>query len=129
MHTIEKKQLVQEPIAPETHKLAEAIYSTYLTNKKDSYMLIPMSRFYNLFGLEQSAASLEKIVDIFIDLTEPILIEDFEFRAKRYPNIILTFCDFKIIKQEDDMFIEIELSEMYLEALKKYILNPYLEIK
>lgn len=129
MQTIQKKQLIKAPIAKETQTLAEVIYNTYLTNKQDPYMLIPIKKFYKLFDLENSDASIELVIDIFIDLTEPIFIEEFEFRAQKYKNIILTFCTFKFIKQENDIFLEIELNEMYLEALKRYISEPYLEIR
>ncbi|WP_345993459.1 hypothetical protein [Sulfurimonas sp. HSL-1716] len=129
MQTIDKKRLIKEPLDKDTLKLAQAIYSTYIANEKDPYMYISLKRLFNLFGFDDSSASLSKIIEIFIDLTEPIAVENFEYGGRKYPKIILTFCTFEEIQKDGDGHMEIELNEMYLEAMKNYMLDPFLDIK
>jgi len=127
--TIEKQDLIKEPLSKNTLKLAQSIYSTYIVNEKDPYMYISLKKLYNLFGFDDSAESLEKLLEIFVDLTEPIAVKEFEYERKKYPVKILTFCTFTEIEKDGDGHMEIELNEMYIEAMKNYMKNPFLEIK
>ena len=129
MQTIEKQELIKEPLASKTLKLAESIYSTYVVNEKDPYMQISVEKLYKLLGLENEANPFKALMNIFVDLTEPIIVRNFEYKIKKYPQMILSFCTFKEIKEEGKHMIEIELNEMYLEAMKNYMLNPFLEVK
>ena len=129
MQTIEKQHLIKEPLEKETLKLAQAIYSTYIVNEKDPYMSIPVEKLYTLLGFEKTPDSLNKLIDVFVDLTEPIAVREFEYMGKRYEEIILTFCDFKIIEQDGHKQMEIEVNEMYLKAMKYYMTDPFLDIK
>ena len=129
MQTIEKQHLIKEPLEKETLKLAQAIYSTYIVNEKDPYMSIPVDKLYTLLGFEKTPDSLNKLIDVFVDLTEPIVVREFEYMGKRYEEIILTFCDFKIIEQDGHKQMEIEVNEMYLKAMKYYMTDPFLDIK
>ncbi len=128
MEIIKRSDIIKGSINEDTKILAQSLYSTYITNVKNTYICANIDKFYRLFGLEDNAASLKKIVAIFVDLTEPIMIDNFEFRNKKYKNIILSFCTFDFIQKSGVQLIEIQINEMYLEALKRYILNPYLEV-
>ena len=126
---IEKQHLIKEPLDKDVQKLAQSIYSTYIVNEKDPYMYISLEKLYNLFNLDKSPASLDRINEIFMDLTEPIAVKDFEYEGKKYPEKILTFCTFTEVEKDGDGHMEIELNEMYLHALKYYMIDPFLEVK
>ena len=125
---VTKKDLIQKPVAKETKVLAQSLYSTYLSNGCDPYIFEPVNKFYDLFGFSDKDASLNRLLTIFMDLTEPILLEYFEFNTKRYSNLILTFCNYKILHHMHQIYLEIEIDERYLEALKSYVLDPYLKV-
>lgn len=123
-----KRNLIQKPITSDAKILAQSLYSTYVSNDYDPYIFEPIDKFYHLFTFEAGDDPLEKLSNIFIDLTEPILLEQFEFNAKQYSNLILTFCSYKIVKHNQQVFLEVEIDERYLEALKHYIIDPFLHI-
>lgn len=129
MQTITKQPLIKEPLSKDAKRLALSIYSTYVMQDEESYMYISLDKLYHLFELPKTHDSLERIIEIFMDLTEPIAVKDFEYKGKKHPEIILTFCNFKVIEKDGDDHMEIEINEMYLEAMKNYMLDPFLEIK
>lgn len=123
MQTIEKQQLIKEPL-----KLAQVIYGTYVANDEDPYMYMPLKRLYALFGLDDSSESRERVLGMFLELMEPIQVKDFEFFGKNYSEIVLEFCSFNEIEKDGELYMEIELNEMYLEAMKNYMIDPFLEV-
>ncbi|MBU0631955.1 hypothetical protein KKA17_04860 [bacterium] len=125
---IEKQQLIKEPLDKDTLKLAQVIYSTFVANDDDPYMYIPLKRLYALFGLDDSSRSRERVLEMFLELMEPIKVQDFEFLGKKYPEKILEFCAFNEIEKDGELYMEIELNEMYLEAMKNYMTDPFLEV-
>jgi len=125
---VTKKDLIKKPVAKDTRILAQSLYSTYLSNERDPYIFKPVNKFYDLFGFNDEDASLSRLLAIFMDLTEPIFLEQFEFNAKRYSNLILTFCNYKILHHMHQIYLEVEIDERYLEALKSYVLDPYLKV-
>lgn len=125
---IVKKGLVLKPVAKETKILAQSLYSTYVSNGGNPYIFEPIDKFYKLFGFADNDDSLAKLLDIFVDLTEPILLEYFELNAKQYSSLILTFCDYKLVRHKRNFFMEVDIDERYLEALKRYVANPYLKV-
>lgn len=125
---VTKKDLIKKPVAKDTRILAQSLYSTYLSNERDPYIFEPVNKFYDLFGFNDEDASLSRLLAIFMDLTEPIFLEQFEFNAKRYSNLILTFCNYKILHHMHQIYLEVEIDERYLEALKSYVLDPYLKV-
>ena len=127
--TIEKQHLIKEPLDKDALKLAQSIYSTYIVNEKDPYLDISLDKLYRLLGLDNSPSSLERLIEVFVDLTEPIIVEDFEYGGKKFPEKILTFCTFNEVEKDGIVYMEIELDEMYLAAMKNYMIDPFLDVK
>ncbi len=126
---IEKQELVKSPLSKESLKLAQSLYSTYIQSDKESLMSIPCSKLYHLFGLSDTPFSSSKLLEIFDDLNEPMMVHDFIYKGKKYPEIVLTFCEYEKVYKDGMNYLLIQLNEMYLEAMKNYMLHPFLEIK
>ena len=127
---INKQELIKATFSDDALKLAQSLYSTSTLNDKKTLMHVPLKKLYHLFGLSDSVSSSERILEIFADLNEPIMIHDFVYRGKKHPTIVLTFCEYeKIVKDDMECCMRIEINEMYLYALKHYMLHPFLEIK
>ena len=124
-----KQELIKEPLSNEALKLAQSLYSTYLQNDKEPSICAYLDKLYHLFNLDDTTSSSKIILEIFEDLNEPVMVHDFVYRGKRYSEIMLTFCDYEKILKDNMECIRIEINEMYLEALKNYMLHPFLEIK
>ena len=130
MMTINKQELIKAPLSDDAMKLAQSLYSTYILNNKEPSMCVSLKKLYHLFGLSDVDSSVGIIYEIFADLNEPVMVHDFDYRGKKYSTIVLTFCDYeKILKDELESCMRIEINEMYLYALKNYMLHPFLEIK
>ena len=130
MVKIEKQELIKTPLSDDALKLAQSLYSTYILNNKEPSMCVSLKKLYHLFGLSDADSSLEKIFEIFADLSEPVMVHDFVYRGKKYSTVVLTFCKYeKIVKDDMESCMRIEMNEMYLDVLKNYMLHPFLEIK
>ena len=128
MQQSDEAQLIKEPVAKDTKKLAQALYDRYEQNGKNPKMTIPVNKLCKLFGFDDSPASRAMLETIFLDLTEPIFVEDFAYVGKRYSNIMLYFCSFENIEKEGDSLIIIVLNEMFFEAMQRYFeINPYFQ--
>lgn len=126
---IDKQELVKSPLSKESLKLAQSLYSTYIQSDKESLMSISCSKLYHLFELIDSPFSSDKLLKIFDDLNEPIMVHDFVYKGKKYPEIVLTFCEYEKVYKDGMHYLLITLNEMYLEAMKNYMLYPFLEMK
>ncbi|MCW8839279.1 MAG: hypothetical protein OQJ77_02175 [Thiovulaceae bacterium] len=121
IHKIQKQKLLNEPLSDEAIKLALAIYNTYLENE-DLEMQINISKLFNLFKLHATNDSLAYIKNIFMELTEPIIVKNFKFYNNLYPMRIVTFCIYTF----HDKYVNIELSEEFLEVEKNYMIDNFL---
>lgn len=121
MARIEKQELIRGTLSKDALKLAQSLYSTYLLNDEEPFINTSVTKLCGMLG----DISKEKLDEIFTELNEPIMIKDFSFRGKFFSQIVLQFCKYKY----DGNVLQIELSEKYLEAMKNYMLHPFLEIK
>lgn len=121
MARIEKQELIRGVLSKDALQLAQALYSTYLLSDRDPSIKTSVSKLCRLLG----NISQERLEEIFSELNEPIMVKDFTFRGKFFSRIVLQFC--KYTHDGEDLLIE--LSESYLEAMKNYMLDPFLEIK
>jgi len=126
---IEKQELLKTALSGDALKLAQSLYSTYLLNSKESSMVVPLDRLFHLFGLSDTPNSLGRVIEILEELGEPILVQNFFFRGEKYSQIFLTFCDYEELYKDGIKSMLIIINEMYLEAIKNYMLHPFLEIK
>ena len=117
-----KQKLLSEPISDDALKLARAIYFTYLTNESDLYLEIKLSSIMKLLHLHSNKETIEEIHKLLRELNEPLAIKDFNFYGKFYPLRFVVFCKYKINKD----ILEIELSEEFLYAEQKYMLDSFL---
>lgn len=129
MAKIEKQELILTPLSANAVKLAQSLYSTYMLSDQEISMSIPWHKLYHLFGLNDESGSQKRIFSIFEELNEPIMVHDFMYRGKKYPQMVLTFCDYEKIQEGEISCLQIEINEIYLEVLKNYMLHPFLEIK
>ncbi|WP_373069942.1 hypothetical protein [Sulfurimonas sp.] len=121
IHKIIKQQLLHEPLSEDAVKLGRALYNTFLDNGELD-MHIELSKLFKLFKLPASNESLSYIKSIFIELTEPIIVKNFKFWNDVYPIRIVTFCLYTF----GDDFVDIELSEEFLEVEKNYMIDRFL---
>jgi len=123
LHTIEKQQLLYEPISPDALKLARAIYNTYLENDKDLFMEIKVKTIFNLLNLQSGVKALSYVKYLLEELNEPICVKNFKFYGTTYKMRFVIFCNYHI---KDEM-IEIDLNEEFLHVEEEYMLDPFLK--
>jgi hypothetical protein len=121
MHKIKKQELLHEPLSEDAVKLGRAIYNTFLENG-ELEMKVEISKFFKLFKLPATNESLQQIKDIFIELTEPLVVKNFKFWAEIYPIRIVTFCLYTF----EGNYVNIKLSEEFLEVEKNYMIDNFL---
>ena len=121
IHKIKKQQLLHEPLSDDAIKLGRAIYNTFLDNG-ELEMRVEISKFFKIFKLPATHESLQYIKDLFIELTEPLVVKNFKFWNDLYPIRIVTFCLYTF---EDD-YVNISLSEEFLEVEKNYMIDNFL---
>jgi hypothetical protein len=121
IHKIKKQQLLHEPLSDDAVKLGRAIYNTFLENGELD-MHIEISKLFKLFKIPATNESLAFIKNVFIELTEPIIVKNFKFWNDVYPIRIVTFCLYTF----EDNYVNIELSEEFLEVEKNYMIDNFL---
>ena len=109
-------------------KLANAIYNTYLLDKYP-YLHIPVNRLCGMFGLDFSKASTDRLREIFEELNEPIVVTNFQYGSKVHDWTVLQFCEFEKNWEDGDAYIDIYLEEMYVEAIKRFMEKPFINIR
>ena len=124
---------VQNPFATvdlsdEAIKLANAIYNTYLLDKYP-YLHIPVERLCGMFGLGFSKESTDHLRKVFEELNEPIVVTDFQYGSKVHRWTVLQFCEFEKKWEDGDAYIDIYIEEMYIEAMKRFMEKPIVNIR
>jgi len=121
MHTVKKQQLLMEPLSNNALKLARALYHTYKKDE-DLYIKASLKVICSIFKIDTSSHSIKFLVDIFEELNEPIMVQNFKFYTKKYDRKFLTFCKYKITSES----VEVMLNEEFLYAEKEYMLDNFL---
>ncbi len=107
--------------------LANAIYNTYVL-EDDPELVISVDRLYAAFRYARAKESYDYINHLFTQLNEPIAVSDFEYRGTIYGWKILEFCKFTKPWQEADDYLELEINEMYLAAMGRFMDEPFLKL-
>lgn len=123
LHTIEKQQLLYEPISQDALKLARAIYNTYIENDKDLFMEIKIKTIFNLLNLQSGVKALSYVKHLLEELNEPLCVKNFKYYADTYKMRFVVFCSYHI----KDETIEIELNDEFLHVEEEYMLDPFLK--
>ena len=107
--------------------LANALYNTYVL-EDDPELEISVDRLYAAFRYARAPESYKYLIHLFMELNEPIAVSDFEYRGTIYGWKILEFCTFDKPWQEADDYIELQINEMYLAAMGRFMEEPFLKL-
>ncbi len=119
---IKKNNLLHEELSEDALRLARAIYNTHIENGRRLDMEVKYKSIYSLLNIEESIDSINYIKTLFIELNEPICVNNFKYKHKTYPMRFVVFCNCTFT----DIAVELELSEEYLEVEAKYMLDAFL---
>ncbi|MEA3374040.1 MAG: hypothetical protein U9Q62_10195 [Campylobacterota bacterium] len=117
-------------LSPEAKRLANAIYNTYI-QEKYPYIDIPVKRLYQMFctdSFTHSKSEFEHLLEIFEELNEPVALINFKYGSKTYDWKMIQFCEFESDWKPGDEYVEIQLNEMYIAAMKEYMDEPFLPL-
>lgn len=120
--------MVMAPLSSESIKLATAIYNTYIA-ENDPYLSIPLESLCRLFNLENSHDTYAHLQELFAELNEPVLIENFVFRGQHYKWEPVSFCSFDEDWKEGDEFLEITINELFLAVMKERMSEPFIPLR
>ena len=123
-----KNPFANVDLSDEAIKLANAIYHTYLLDKYP-YLHIPVQRLCAIFGLEFDKEATDRLREIFEELNEPIVVTDFQYGSKVHDWTVLQFCEFEKRWEEGDAYVDIYLEEMYVEAMKRFMEKPFVNVR
>jgi len=110
-------------------KLANAIYNTYIYEGKNPYLDLSVKRLCAMYKLQDTEEAHLFIKNVFEELNEPAVVENFKYLGKMIDWKVITFCEFEHVWRDEDAFIEVNVNEMYLAAMEKFMKDPYLPFK
>ena len=122
LHKIKKQKLLAEPFSEDALKLIKAIYYTYIELGEELNLELQLQTVEQLLKLENTEQSKKYITELLEEINEPLVVKDFKFYTEVYPMRFLVFCSYTI----EDEILNIEISEEYLLAEKKYMLDSFL---
>lgn len=122
------KIMYMQALSPECIKLATAIYNTYVA-EGEPYLSIPQKHLCKLYGLSNSHETYMYLQELFAELNEPVLLEDFVFRGKMYKWETISFCSFDEEWKEGDEFLEITINELFLAVMKERMAEPFIPLR
>lgn len=120
--------MVMAPLSPECVKLATAIYNTYIA-EGEPYLSIPLEGLCRLFHVNNSHDTFIHLQELFTELNEPVLIENFVFRGHMYVWETVSFCSFDEVWEEGDESIEITINELFLAVMKERMAEPFIPLR
>ncbi|MEA3523890.1 MAG: hypothetical protein U9R50_13080 [Campylobacterota bacterium] len=109
-------------------KLANAIYQTYLV-EDNPYLTLSVARLCDIYALEHSKETISFFKELFEELNEPVVIENFTYEKKLYKWLAIEFCSFEEVWHDEDEFIDILLNEMFLAAMQKLMPKAFIIFK
>lgn len=109
-------------------KLANAIYQTYVI-EEDSHLTLNVARLCEVFGFRHTHETIAYFKMLFEELNEPVVVTDFHYNNHRYKWLVLTFCSFEAPWNDEDSHIYIALNEIFLQAMRELMAEPYISFK
>ena len=109
-------------------RLANDIYYTYL-QEETPYIRISVSRLCEVFGDHEEMEVKICVAQIFEELNEPIALQDFVYNGETIAWRMVHFFDYHFCHEEYGDYIDLEIHEIYLEALKNLDDQPYINFQ
>ncbi len=117
INNIENNFFTNISISNDAYKLVNAIYNTY-NIEDEPYLEIKAKNIINLFPNKSVNESIFCIKKLFLEINEPVLIKNFDFKGKYIYWRALSFCNcHNYIEKESDT-LKLDIDEMYIELLK-----------
>lgn len=127
MDEIEKRLIMKRP-SDDAVKLANSIYFTSI-QEGEPYVYIALQQLCKLFGdgnMKHCKARLTALLD---ELTEPVAIENFTYNRKEIKWQAISFFTYKFCFEKDEEYLDIELNEMFIAAMKQLEAEPYINFQ
>ncbi|MGD9971161.1 MAG: hypothetical protein AB7S65_12000 [Sulfuricurvum sp.] len=114
MHSI---PLIRSLPGAEAIRLANELYKMYdeSGNPRLRIRHSLLCRFFGQYGKERCG---EKIRSVFAELNEPCALRNFEYKGELIQWRVIHFCDILTESIDENDFIDIQLNELFIEALK-----------
>lgn len=127
MEATKQKLIVKRP-SEEAIRLANNIYYTYL-QEGTPFLHISLQRLCKLFGDCEEARVKGRIVGLLEELNEPIAVKNFIFRGRKIGWQKVHFLNYGFSSENAKAYIDIEINEIYLEALSQLEPEPYINFQ
>lgn len=127
MEATRQKLILKRP-SEEAVRLANDIYYTYL-QEGSPYFRLSLQRLCQVYGESSEESVRARIEKLLEELNEPIAVEDFTYRGKKTDWQMVHFLNYGFCRENGKAYIDIEINEIYLEALSKLESEPYLDFK
>jgi hypothetical protein len=123
-----KRQLMFNRPGEEAVRLANNIYYTYL-QEDTPHLYVSLERFGKLVGESEVDKTKARLIKLFEELNEPIAVEDFSFRGKNYNWKALHFFDYRFVVEDDKVFVDIEIDEIFIDVMARLEAEPYINFQ
>ena len=124
----QKQQLILNRPSPRAVRLANDIYFTYLY-EEDTSLRLSLPRLCEVFGNSDIGVVKNMVIETFEELNEPIVLKQCSFRGKRVEWMVLNFFTYLFCVNDGCEYIELEVNELYLEALEILDEAPYINFQ
>ena len=122
-----KKALFKRP-SDAAVRMANDIYYTYL-QEEENCICISLNRLCEVFG--ESDVMKVKIfaAQIFEELNEPIALENYKYRGEMISWRSIQFFSYHFFREDDHEYIDVEINELFLDALEKLEREPFINFQ
>lgn len=128
MEEIEKRLIIKHP-SEAAVKLANSIYFTSI-QEGEPYVYLSLKQLYKLFDDfdETDWYAKDQITRLLEELSEPVAIENFTYNRKEIVWQAISFISYEFTMEKDEEYVDIELNQMFLEAMSTIEAKPYINI-
>ena len=123
-----KQHLINGRPSETAVRLANDIYFTYLYNDNPS-LSIPFSRLSEVFGESDMIQLKHRLEAVFEELNEPIVLSDCSIGGRHIQWEMVEFFTYSYNFYEGKPYVELEVNELYLQALETFDVEPYINFQ
>ena len=127
MEEIEKRLIMKRP-SEDAVKLANSIYFTSI-QEGEPYVYISLQQLCKLFRDFNEQNCKAQITKLLEELVEPVAIENFTYNRKQIKWQAISFFTYKFCFEKDEEYVDIELNEMFIAAMKQLEAEPYINFQ
>lgn len=109
-------------------KLANSLYFTAI-QEGEPYVYIALQQLCKLFGNDDVQHCKARITALLEELTEPVAVEGFTYNRKTVKWQAMSFFTYKFCFEEDEEYLDVELNEMFIAAMKQLEAEPYINFQ